>query len=155
MLTKNVLALLVCAPLLSSPDLFAQAPGGDAILASVSYFLTDEEVVEKTKEAMDGSKEAALSLTNFYWMRGQPDKANTLRWALVGSENGSAEAQFRAYQRLRSTSNPLDHRRSIFWLRKSASQGFLDAVRALERCGHLVKNDPNSRLPCFGPEADQ
>jgi TPR repeat protein len=132
----------------------AQEAPRDVILATVSYSLSKEEVARYSKEAMEGSPEAALKLANFYWMRGRPDFAKTKYWALIGAENGNAEAQFRAFQRLRTSTDRLDHRRALFWLKKAAEQSYLGADAILKSCANLSQPLPTRGAPCFGPNAE-
>lgn len=137
-----------------SAVLSAQSAKEQPFLASVNYCLSNSDVARHSTEAMAGSGEAATKLANAYWsciaVRSQK-KAKY--WALIGAENGSAESQFRAYQTLRTSANPLDQERALFWLKKAAQQNYLSARANLQRCPSLSAK-PSVGAPCFGPGSD-
>jgi TPR repeat protein len=124
------------------------------ILASVNYCLTKGEVARYSEEAMAGSAEAATKLANSHWMCGAPDHKQTKYWALIGAENGSAEAQFRVYQTLSVSTNRLEQERALFWLKKAAAQDYLGSRATLERCPSISQPQPARGAPCFGPGSD-
>jgi len=91
---------------------------------------------------------------NFYWMSGKKDIPRAKYWAVIGAENGSIEAQFRAWQTLSISRNPDEQRRAIFWLKKAADENYLGSKETLARCGSWP--DPPQRkkaAACFGPAA--
>jgi len=148
-------SLVVALCLAGAVSHVAGANSDSVSAATTSYWLPKEQVQKYSEEAMDGSPEAANKLTNSYWMRGIPDRVKTRYWAVVGAENGDAESQFRAYQTLAVSASKLDQRRALFWLKKSAAQGFQFAESELKSCPTLSSTRDNGKLPCFGPESDQ
>lgn len=133
----------------------AQKPEQEVILASVSYSLSEDEVTRYEKEAMQGAADAALKLTNFYWVRGLPRVDEAKHWAIIGAENGSAEAQFRAFQCLRASTDILEQLRALYWLKRSAEQDYPTAVAILKSCPEVSEATSSGSMPCFGPDSGQ
>ena len=130
------------------------ARADEVILASESYYLSKSEVAASSAAALAGSSDAAVKLMNFYWMSGKKDIPRAKYWAVIGAENGSIEAQFRAWQTLSISRNPDEQRRAIFWLKKAADENYLGSKETLARCGSWP--DPPQRkkaAACFGPAA--
>lgn len=144
----GVFLLIVCNVSFAQKEL----PGSD--LATVSYGLSKQEIAEHSQKAMAGSPDAALSLTNFYWMAGRRNLVKARYWALVGAENGSPEAQFRAWQSLRISKDTLEQRRALYWLQKSALQGYVFAQVDLESCADFSGTASSPSTHCYGPGAD-
>lgn len=133
---------------------FAQDNGQRIIAANVEYSLTKEQITKYSAEAVAGTREASLKLVHYYYLEGRRNLEKTLYWALIGAENGDAESQFTAFQRLSVSTDPLKQQRSVFWLKKAAEQDYLGAKETLARCGNWPKTPPGRGAPCFGPGAD-
>ena len=129
----------------------------NTILASVNYGLSDQEISTLSEQANAGSASAATRLSDRYFADRTPGKAQemqakALEWALVGAENGSAQAQFRVYQILRTSDEKSKKIRALFWLKLSAKNGDEDAQNNLEDCPDIdAKSDG---IPCFGKGSD-
>src|SRR5688572_17944104 len=75
----------------------------DVVLSNEDFGLTPEARILLAEAAMSGDAEAAAKLTDYYFFDLTSGKEATnrecaLKWALIGAENGSPGAQFRAYQ---------------------------------------------------------
>jgi TPR repeat protein len=99
--------------------------------AEQAFVLTPAQVQELTGQALDGSGDSALRLSRFY-SNVTVDLDEALRWAIIGAENGDANCEFTAYALLHARVSPDDRRRSQFWLKKAAEQGYRPAVEALD-----------------------
>lgn len=125
------------------------------ILASADYSLSDTQVDELSGQAAAGSQKAAMRLSDRYFYDSSPDNAfkeRALYWALIGAENGSSDAQFRAYQLLRSNVEKNDQVRAFFWLKAAAKKQHQLSRWVLKECPELNTVRP-SGAPCFGPES--
>lgn len=112
-----------------------------SILANIDYGLTREEEERLSKQAMGGDAGAALRLANRYFFDIGPgpddrneSRKNALKWALIGSENGSSEAQFLAYLLMGEGAEPLVQTRALYWLKRSAENGYGDAKIMYKQC---------------------
>jgi len=130
---------------------YAIAESEKTILATVSYALSREEIERYRSDAMAGSPEAATKLMNYYIFE-RKDAKKSDYWAIVGAENGSAESQFRMYQVLGISSDPLKQKRALYWLRQSSNNGYLIANKIFETCNSLTSRYTDEQhSPCFGP----
>lgn len=127
------------------------------MLANIDYGLSDEKIAELSAQAMSGSAEASARLSDKYFYDSGADRKRTreraLYWALIGAENGSADAQFRAYQLLRSNADKNDQIRAFFWLKTAAKKRHQLSKWTLAECPALDSSRP-SGIPCFGPGSD-
>jgi len=128
-------------------------------LANIDYSLSSEKEAQLSQQAMSGDAISALRVANRYFYDVNPigleeRKKIALRWALIGSENGSAEAQFLAYEILADETEFLAQTRSLFWLEHSAKNGYEDARIIFKQCPTL-DSKYKSGLRCFGPEKDK
>ncbi|WP_155844836.1 hypothetical protein [Arenimonas oryziterrae] len=80
---------------------------------------------DKQRLALSGDKDAAFDLAREA-MNVSPPLSRC--WLVVASENGHAIAQYNLWATLRHSSDSRDMSRAVFWLDKSADQGFDRAV---------------------------
>lgn len=76
-----------------------------------------------------------------------------LDWALIGAENGGADAQFRVYQLLSPSADRGNQLRALFWLKRSAKNGDANGRANLEECPSIDSLRGHGS-PCFGPESN-
>lgn len=128
------------------------------VLASESYVLSKREITMLSEQANAGSMVAAIRLSDFYFYdrtagKKQEMREKALKWALIGSENGSPIAQFRAYQLLSTSDDKSNKVRALFWLKQSAKNGNEDAQGNLEECPN-IDSKRESGTPCFGKNSE-
>ncbi|TXI44066.1 MAG: hypothetical protein E6Q50_18200 [Lysobacter sp.] len=130
------------------------AKSAEHFLANVDYSLTKDELEQLSREALDGSPEAATRVMNHY-VALRKDRKKSLAWAVIGAENGSAESQYMAYQLFADSKAIDDQRRALFWLGKSAANGYFGADSVYKVCNSITSRhgDPD-KTPCFGPKSD-
>jgi TPR repeat protein len=95
------------------------------------FVLTPQQVTTLSTQALDGSGSAALKLSRFY-SNVTLNLDLSLRWAIIGAENGDLNCAYTAYGFLSRRESPDDQRRAMFWLRKAASQGYEPAIEHLK-----------------------
>jgi TPR repeat protein len=96
------------------------------------FAITNAQRDQLMRSALDGSGDAAFHLFRFYaYTLDNLDEA--LRWAIIGAENGDANCQYSAAIFLNNKNSPGDKKRSLFWLKKAASQGLKIARQELDR----------------------
>jgi len=127
---------------------------GAAAREGYGYSLTESQISLLSTQAMAGSAEAADRLGNFYWMRGIPDRENTMRWAQIGAENGDPESEFRMYQLLQNSADTRNQLRALFWLKRAAADNYLGAKAILAECPDITTKGAPPNSHCFGPDAD-
>lgn len=98
--------------------------------AEQEFVLTPSQAEDLAGQALDGSGDSALRLSRFY-SNVTVNLDESLKWAIIGAENGDANCAFTAYALLRARVSPDDRRRARFWLRRAAEQGYKPAVDAL------------------------
>lgn len=140
--------------LMFSSQATSQERSPEVVVATVSYNLNYKEIFYLSNEAMAGSSDAALRLANFYWIMKKKNINKARYWAIIGAENGSSEAQLRAFQTMRSSTNILEQRRALFWLKKSAEQGDRIASAILSACPDVSSKTGPRAQPCYGPGSD-
>lgn len=143
------------AMLITSALAIQRVSADEVHLATVDYHLNEREISSLSDEAMSGSPDAALKLANFYWIRNNPKISDAKHWAIIGAENGSAEAQLRAFQTMRFSRKNLDQVRSLFWLRKAADQNNQVAAAILSVCQSIDAKAGRHDKPCFGPGSEK
>jgi len=128
-------------------------------LGNRDYGLSANEISILSEDAYGGSGEAALRLSDRYFhdlSRGKRREmlALSLSWALIGAENGSKDAQFRAYQLLSMSDKRVDQIRALFWLKQAAKNGNEDAQLNLADCPTIdAKRHDGESTPCFGSKS--
>ena len=98
---------------------------------------TYEQLPALKKEAMEGSKHAAMQLS--LWYMKYMDEKEDRYWTQIGAENGSAVGQYNLGLALLSESDPLKKSRGRYWLTKSASQGHKWAAEELAKLDAAAK----------------
>lgn len=132
----------------------AQDASERAVVTNINYKLSSQQVAQYSTEAMDGSPSATVSLIHYY-LDVKRDTRKVKYWALIGAENGSAEAQFWAFTELGSSRDLSEQRRAFFWLKRSADQGYVSAVAIFKQCNSLTaRQNDKQRSPCFGPGSE-
>lgn len=105
----------------------------DRIVSAVSSLtLRPDEVIKLSDEGWNGSGEAALRLSLYYGSV-KLDLDRSEYWTTIAAENGNAVAQYNVWVQLSESSNADDKKRAIFWLKKSAKQGYSDAKLELQK----------------------
>lgn len=117
-----ILPLLLC-----SGFSFAAAQG----FPEKDFVLNQQQKLELTNQALDGSGQAALRLSRFY-SNVTLNLDEALKWAVIGAENGDLNCEYTAYGFLSRRESPEDQRRAMFWLKKAASQGYEPAIEHLK-----------------------
>jgi TPR repeat protein len=145
--------MLVLALALSTP---ACASVEKVTATQADYSLNRAQFAELADLANSGSQEAAMRLSDrfFYDLtegKLQETRDQSLTWALIGAENGSNQAQFRAYQLLSESHDRRKQIRALFWLKVAAKNGNEDAQFGLEECP-TVDSQLSDGRPCFGRE---
>jgi hypothetical protein len=120
-----------------------------------SYRLTTAQVATLELEASDGSCDASMRLSDHYFFdlseSERPSHLSSAEaWALIGAENGCADAQFRTFEFLRYRPQERTKLRAMFWLKRAADLGNEDATQTLEFCPTIDSTDVD-KAPCFGP----
>src|ERR1051325_9729672 len=112
----------------------SQSPkSSDKIVSAVSSLtLRPNQVVKLSDEGRKGSGDAALRLSLYYGSV-KVDLDRSEYWTTIAAENGNAVAQYNVWVQLNESSNSDDKKRAIFWLRKSAEQGYPDAKLELQK----------------------
>ena len=95
------------------------------------FVLNPQQKQDLTNQALDGSGQAALRLSRFY-SNVTLNLDESLKWAIIGAENGDANCEYTAYGFLSRRQSPDDQRRALFWLHKAADQGYQPAVEHLK-----------------------
>jgi|CXWL01.1.fsa_nt_gi TPR repeat protein len=154
MKSSTVLALILFAASQSSNA----GSETSAIVAKTSYALSPSEISSLSHDAYAGAPQAAEKLSDRYfndWSRGKRKEMieKALDWAIIGAENGSPKAQFRAYQLLGTKRDKNSQIRALFWLQRSAIAGNEDAKNALEDCP-TIDSKYADESQCFGPGSD-
>jgi len=111
----------------------SQSPkSSDKIISAVSSLtLRPDEVIKLSNEGWNGSGEAALRLSLYYGsVKLDLDKSEY--WTTIAAENGNAVAQYNVWVQLNESNNVDDKKRAIFWLKKSADQGYANAKLELQ-----------------------
>ena len=142
--------IVMCGSLVLSGSVTAQPE--ETISANIDYTVSKADMAGLEVAAMEGDPGAALRLTNYFHFHVRNQKL-LRRWSIIGAENGSPEAQYRAYQNLASSSSVDDQRRALFWLKQAVTNGYQSAAPIYEICNSLTSRfDNRSKTPCFGPE---
>jgi len=128
----------------------------EVVVGNRSYALSTAEEAKLTELALAGSGEAATQISDRYYfdptIEENPElKKKALEWALIGSENGAADAQFRAFQLLSTSTDRGNQVRALFWLKNAATKGNRFAGPILKECPS-VDSQHNHGRPCFGPD---
>lgn len=112
----------------------SQSPkSSDRIVSAVSSLtLRPDEIIKLSDEGWNGSGEAALRLSLYYGSV-KLDLDRSEYWTTIAAENGNAIAQYNVWVQLNESSNIDDKKRAIFWLKKSAEQGYSDAKLELKK----------------------
>lgn len=132
---------------------FAQERG-DPIIANIDYSLSFGDLERLSDLAMDGSANAAEKVYNYY-NNIKRDERKSLKWALIGAENGSADLQLMVFQALSVSKKVDDQRRALFLLRRSAQGGNEVAIAIYDDCKSLDSHFGNpKKTPCFGPKKE-
>lgn len=79
-----------------------------------------------------------------YYGMTRVDLEASLRWAIIGAENGDARSQWLAFSLLENRMAADDRARARFWLRRAADQGYQPAQKELagERArGHVSEEN--------------
>lgn len=116
-----MLSLLLCSS-------FAAADQG---FLEKDFVLNQQQKLELTSQALDGSGQAALRLSRFY-SNVTLNLDEALKWAIIGAENGDPNCQYTAYGFLDRRTSPDDQRRAQFWLKQAAKQGYQPAIDHLK-----------------------
>lgn len=100
---------------------------GEPTTPESTYFLSKQRITELSERALDGSKEAALSLSRFY-SNVSLDLDASLKWAIIGAENGDPDCMYTAFAFLEKRESKEDRRRAAFWLGKAAAMDYKPAA---------------------------
>jgi TPR repeat protein len=84
--------------------------------------IPQNELPEQEDEALNGSSEAALRLSQFYDMVKMDSKKGTY-WAQIQAENGSADGQYNYGFHLYNDPDPNSRLRARYWLGLAAKNG--------------------------------
>ena len=145
-----LVAMLVFAVMVAE----VKAQEDTAILANIDYSLSKEEFDRLAVSAMEGTPADAQRIVEFF-VFSKRDAKKAEHWARIGAENGSAESQFQMFQILSVSRKVDDHRRALFWLKKSAESGHEHAKLMYESCNSIdARHDNPVHSPCFGPDSD-
>ncbi|MET3653929.1 hypothetical protein [Dyella japonica] len=80
-------------------------------------YLSEEQVDELQKAALDGDAQAATRLLSYYGYY-RSDYANAEKWAVVAAENGGVLEQCNAATILKTSDSQEARKRAGFWLKK-------------------------------------
>ncbi len=132
----------------------ARAQEDTAVLANIDYSLSKEEFDRLAVSALEGAPADAQRIVEFF-VFSRRDQKKAEHWARIGAENGSPESQFQMFQILSVSKKVDDHRRALFWLKKSAESGHEHAKIIYESCNSIdAKHNNPVHSPCFGPDSD-
>lgn len=150
---NSVGVMIVVAGAIMSQLLPANQIVHNVSIANTDFSLSQSQVFAATTKALDGSGDAAIDLVNYYFFV-KHDQNQVIRWAIIGAENGSIQAEGWAYRSLRFSSNVDEQRRSLFWLKRASLHGDPDSIAVFKICSSL-DSKWNDKSPCFGPHPNQ
>lgn len=107
--------------------LWSGAAAGEPTTPESTFFLTKNQITQLATLAMEGSGDAALSLSRYY-SNVTIDLDTSLKWAIIGAENGDANCMYTAYAFLDKRESDEDRLRAKFWLKKATSLGYRPAI---------------------------
>jgi TPR repeat protein len=93
--------------------------------------------------ALLGDRKAAFQCVDHYLKDPKPRRY----WSQIAAENGDPIAQYNFALELISEKNSLEKKRAIYWLKKAAEQGDVDASRVLRD----IRENPGSPIPLPSP----
>jgi TPR repeat protein len=93
--------------------------------------------------ALLGDQKAAFQCQEHYLKEPKPRRY----WSQIAAENGGPIAQYTFALDLLSEKNPLEKKRAIYWLKKAAEQGDVDASRVLRD----IRENPGAPIPLPPP----
>lgn len=83
--------------------------------------------------AADGDSQAALRVSLHYSSGLNESAKDAAYWRTIAAENGDSVAQYNLWFLSRQSTNSIEQKRALFWLKKSAANGFEDAKKALDQ----------------------
>jgi hypothetical protein len=92
--------------------------------------LSEKEESDFRSSALAGSGADAYHLAMYYGMT-KVDLEASLRWAIIGAENGDARSQWLAFSLLENRAEADERARARFWLKRAADQGYQPAQKEL------------------------
>jgi TPR repeat protein len=126
-LSFSLVSILALAPLVAYG-----AQGGKLKSDAANAVSTDRYVQSLEIDALSGTnKSAARQLATRYL---KTSLAEVMKWNLIGAENGDVIAQYNyGMLLLQDNSDSLSRFRALFWLRKAAAAGNLNAKKVLRQ----------------------
>ena|ERR1700761_674698 len=103
------------------------AAAGEPTTPESTYFLAKDQITQLTTLALGGSGGSALLLSRYY-SNVTIDLDASLKWAIIGAENGDANCMYTAYAFLDKRESDEDRLRAKFWLKKAPSLGYRPAI---------------------------
>lgn len=92
--------------------------------------LSEKEESGFSSSALAGSGADAYHLAMYYGMT-KVDLEASLRWAIIGAENGDVRSQWLAFSLLNIRAAADERARARFWLKRAAGQGYPPAQKEL------------------------
>lgn len=105
------------------------------------FAISSAQLPEMEAAALDGDSSAAFRLSLHFSSGGAASEQSAKFWRLIAAENGNPVAQYNIWFLTRGSSDPLERKRAIFWLRRSADSGFADAQRELKEVSQRAPKD--------------
>lgn len=116
--------------------------GEQPIMLNQKFVIPVSEMPGLKEQALSGSGEAALRLSNYYDMVAL-DLGAGLRWLTIAAENGSIPGMYNLGQRLKMTGRPQDIVRARYWFGRVENEGQAPLAAAAKQ--RLREMDTGSR----------
>lgn len=111
----------------------ASTQDNQASAVDEGFAISADRLSELKEIAADGNGQAALRLSLHYSSGINSSAKDAEFWRIVAAENGEPVAQYNIWFLMHESTDPLERRRALFWLKKSAEGGFVEAKHELER----------------------
>jgi TPR repeat protein len=116
-----------------------------------SNIIPSDELSQKMLDALSGDPDAANRIADHYGF-GIHDDHESIKWDIIGAENGHYESQYGLTIRLLNNRDDDSRVRGIFWLYGMAQNNYRETNAWLERCGYSLdtaRPPDDSRFPDY------
>ena len=147
--------LILMAQLLVGFSSIAEASDpARAAIGDHSLSESQESALADLANAGDGIAAMKLSDRYLYDQSGSRDQnlERALEWALISAENGNLKAEYNVFSLMFNDPKKSRQIRAMYWLKRAARHGDLDARAYLKECPKL-DSVSSSGDACFGPGA--
>lgn len=93
--------------------------------------LNGDSIRALSNEGLSGSPDSAQKLA-LHFLVANGNLTDGMYWTHIAAENGHAVAQYNMWQLLNQSEDANNHKRALFWLRRSAASGNSDAIEKLK-----------------------